>query len=147
MAQRRAAVERASANLFTTGPVSKHQMLRALWRLAAAQVGHATAPIDSLVASLPPRGRQTLDQLLLGRSEKEIAANLELSQNTVHDYVRVVYRRFAVTTRAELLSRFLVERSDLTLFRSVMESAAGEGPATGKPPGTPVRSRRPPRLD
>ena len=55
--------------------------------------------------ALAPRVRETLQQMLLGRSEKEIADALTLSQNTVHQYVKTIYRRFGVRSRAELHAR------------------------------------------
>jgi DNA-binding NarL/FixJ family response regulator len=53
---------------------------------------------------LSRRLRQTLDLLLAGEGEKQIALKLTLSQHTVHDYVKAVYRLFGVNTRAELLA-------------------------------------------
>jgi DNA-binding CsgD family transcriptional regulator len=54
--------------------------------------------------ALGPRLRQTLELLLAGDGEKQIAGKLALSRHTVHDYVKDVYRRFGVSSRAELLS-------------------------------------------
>jgi DNA-binding NarL/FixJ family response regulator len=56
---------------------------------------------------LSPRLRQTLDRLLAGDSEKQIAKSLDLSQNTVHVYIKELYRRCEVGSRGELLSRFV----------------------------------------
>jgi len=66
--------------------------------------GHATAPDGG---RLSPRLAQTLERLLAGDSEKEIAARLRRSPNTVHVYVKELYRRFEVNSRGELLSRFV----------------------------------------
>lgn len=57
--------------------------------------------------SLPPRLEATLEHLLTGKSEKQIAAALKLSRHTVHDYVKAIYRRYGVSTRAELLAMHL----------------------------------------
>lgn len=62
---------------------------------------------EPAVSDLAPRVRQTLDCLLEGDSEKQAAARLGLSQTTVHDYVRTLYRHFGVSSRAELLAYFL----------------------------------------
>jgi DNA-binding CsgD family transcriptional regulator len=59
---------------------------------------------------LSPRERQVLAHLLDGRMPKQIASELGLSVNTVNQYVRGVYRAHGVTTRAELLARFLRRR-------------------------------------
>jgi DNA-binding CsgD family transcriptional regulator len=56
---------------------------------------------------LSPRQRETLEQLLAGRSIKEAADALRLSINTVAEYVEGVYRAFGVRSRSELLSRFI----------------------------------------
>ena len=58
-------------------------------------------------SKLPPRQRQTLDRLLAGDSEKQIAARLEVSKHTVHIYVKSLYRRFGVCSRGELLAQFV----------------------------------------
>jgi DNA-binding CsgD family transcriptional regulator len=56
---------------------------------------------------LSPRLRQTLDLLLMGDSEKQIATKCGLAQSTVHEYVTALYRRYEVSGRAELMARFL----------------------------------------
>jgi DNA-binding CsgD family transcriptional regulator len=56
---------------------------------------------------LSPRERQTLDGLLTGASEKQVADRLGLSVATVHQYVTSLYRRVRVTSRAELMARCL----------------------------------------
>ena len=56
---------------------------------------------------LSPRMRQTLDRLLAGDSEKEIAARLRLSPHTIHVYVKTLYRRFGVCSRGELFAIFV----------------------------------------
>ena len=68
--------------------------------------GSAPAPAHS-PAGLSPRMRQTLERLLAGDSEKEIAARLGLSRHTVHVYVKSLYRRFDVCSRGELFARFI----------------------------------------
>lgn len=56
---------------------------------------------------LSPRLHQTLQLLLNGAGEKQVAHSLGLSQHTVHCHIRNLYRRFKVNSRAELLSRFV----------------------------------------
>lgn len=53
---------------------------------------------------LSSRMREVLAGLLDGRSEKQVADALQLSRHTVHAYVKVLYRRYQVNSRAELLS-------------------------------------------
>ena len=57
--------------------------------------------------ALSPRMRQTLQCLLAGDSEKQIANRLHLSPNTVHVYVKALYERHSVSSRGELLARFI----------------------------------------
>jgi DNA-binding CsgD family transcriptional regulator len=76
-----------------------HVELGRLWRrdaLRRAQDPHA---------DLPPRLGQTLAALLDGASEKQIAMKLELSQHTVHNYVKALHQRFEVSSRGELLAK------------------------------------------
>lgn len=53
---------------------------------------------------LPPRERQTLDLLLAGLADKEIAARLGISPHTVNHYTKSIYRRFGVNSRMALLA-------------------------------------------
>jgi DNA-binding CsgD family transcriptional regulator len=57
--------------------------------------------------SLTPRQRQTLQFLLAGHGEKQIAAQMRLSPNTVHHYVKAIHRHFRVSSRSELLARWV----------------------------------------
>ena len=59
---------------------------------------------DSVFTGLTPRLRETLTCLLDGDSEKQTALRLGLSRHTIHEYVTVLYRRFSVRSRAELLA-------------------------------------------
>jgi len=56
---------------------------------------------------LSPRERQTLELLLAGNAEKEIASRLSISRHTVHVYVKSLYKRFGVNSRGELLARWV----------------------------------------
>jgi DNA-binding NarL/FixJ family response regulator len=51
--------------------------------------------------------RQTLEALMAGDSEKQIALKLHVSQHTVHVYVKQLYKRFGTNSRGELLARFV----------------------------------------
>jgi DNA-binding CsgD family transcriptional regulator len=66
------------------------------------------APIRR-IEGLSPRDRETLEHLLDGASEKQIAARIGRSPHTVHTRVKRIYRRFGVTSRPELLARCLGE--------------------------------------
>ena len=60
---------------------------------------------DPAVGALPERLRQVLWLLCLGRSEKEIAHQLDLSPRTVHNHVSRLHSELKVHSRGELLSR------------------------------------------
>ncbi len=57
--------------------------------------------------SLSKRQRLALNLLILGRSRKQIADNMNISVNTVQGYIKDVYRFFEVNSQAELMNRFL----------------------------------------
>lgn len=69
-----------------------------------------TSALDDHSTSLSPRLRQTLACLLEGDSEKQVASRLGISQTTAHQYVTMLYRRYAVHSRAQLISRILRQR-------------------------------------
>jgi DNA-binding CsgD family transcriptional regulator len=72
------------------------------------RVGRALATSEEPGPSgLSPRLRQTLEALLDGDSEKQAALRLGVSARTVHEYVVAVYRHFEVSSRGELIARFL----------------------------------------
>jgi DNA-binding CsgD family transcriptional regulator len=56
---------------------------------------------------LSKRLRETLNLLLEGQSEKQVASSLGLGQRTVHDYVSRLYEHFRVSSRPELLAYFI----------------------------------------
>jgi DNA-binding CsgD family transcriptional regulator len=56
---------------------------------------------------LPPKTRAVLKQLLQGDTDKQIAADMRLSRHTVNQYVKQVFRHFQVTSRNELLARWV----------------------------------------
>lgn len=62
-------------------------------------------PPAELADGLTRREQETLAALLTGVSEKQIAARLGISPHTVHDYVKRLYRKLGVTSRAALMAR------------------------------------------
>jgi DNA-binding CsgD family transcriptional regulator len=70
----------------------------------ARYVGTALALEHGGAPALSPRLQQTLECLLEGDGEKQVAARLGLSRHTVHEYVGQLYRRFGVCSRPELLA-------------------------------------------
>jgi DNA-binding CsgD family transcriptional regulator len=71
-------------------------------------IGRQLASSDEPSASrLAPRQREVLHHLLNGDSEKQIARRLGLTPQSLHQYVKAVYRHFDVHSRAELLARWI----------------------------------------
>jgi DNA-binding CsgD family transcriptional regulator len=48
-----------------------------------------------------------MHSLLSGDSEKQAAAKMGVSPHTVHVYVKTLYRRYNVSSRGELLSKWV----------------------------------------
>ena len=65
----------------------------------AARRNRAALPLAAM--------RQTLQRLLAGEAEKQMARALGVSPHTVHVYVKAIYRRYGVCSRGELFARFV----------------------------------------
>jgi DNA-binding NarL/FixJ family response regulator len=101
------ALARVVRALPSTSPNSvehKRAMIAEFCRLLGSSF---SAPPPDPTAGLPPRHVQTLQRLLEGDSEKQIARRLGVSPHTVHVYVKALYRHFDVSSRGELLARFI----------------------------------------
>src|SRR5215813_5183901 len=70
-------------------------------RLRTAQEKESDGP------RISRRQREVLDALLRGASEKEVAWELGISQQTVHTHVKSIYLAYGTRSRAELLVRCL----------------------------------------
>jgi DNA-binding CsgD family transcriptional regulator len=66
-----------------------------------------TARDSNATVSLPPRARDVLALLKAGYREKQAALQLGIKPGTLHDYVKMLYSHFGVSSRAELLVRLL----------------------------------------
>jgi DNA-binding NarL/FixJ family response regulator len=62
---------------------------------------------QSDVDALSPREREVLDYLARGYLYKEIAAELAISYDTVHTYVRRIYEKLQVHSRTEAVAKHL----------------------------------------
>jgi DNA-binding CsgD family transcriptional regulator len=77
-------------------------------RLTAPLIGGGLARFsEPSPTGLAPRVRAVLTCLLEGDSDKQVAARLKVSTYTVNQYAKVVFRHFGVTSRAELLARWV----------------------------------------
>jgi DNA-binding CsgD family transcriptional regulator len=72
------------------------------------ETAHAL-PAAATPADLSERQRQILQELLAGESPKRIAIQLGLTSSTVRTYIKHLYRRLSVSTRGELLSKFIAQ--------------------------------------
>jgi DNA-binding CsgD family transcriptional regulator len=62
---------------------------------------------DPRLNELSPRQREVLLLLLAGEGRKQIARRLRLSEHTVTDYLKSLHKHFEVSTRSELLAKFI----------------------------------------
>ncbi len=63
-------------------------------------------------APITPAERRVLQQLLTGRSEKDIAADLGVSYQTVHKHVKQIYKKLGVSSRAGVAALWLGNGED-----------------------------------
>jgi DNA-binding CsgD family transcriptional regulator len=88
---------------------ARHRRLLHLFHaeLAPYLVTELAPPGNDPVSSLSPRLRQVLACLLEGDSEQQAAGRLGLTRDTTHQYVKALYLRLGVSTRGELMARFV----------------------------------------
>jgi DNA-binding NarL/FixJ family response regulator len=84
----------------------KRRMIAEFCRTLGMQIG-VVKPAANQNPEITERMKQTLQHLLAGDSEKQVAAKLGLSRNTVHVYVKNLYKYFHVYSRGELLAKCL----------------------------------------
>jgi DNA-binding CsgD family transcriptional regulator len=84
----------------------KRRLIAAFCRMLGDQLMD-DKPAPLIGPRLSHRQRQTLELLLSGNAEKQIAAHLSISRHTVHVYVKSLYKRFGVCSRGELLARWV----------------------------------------
>jgi DNA-binding NarL/FixJ family response regulator len=77
------------------------------------------------MCELTPRQQQVLRELLIGRTEKDAAANLGISAHTLHVHVRSIYRAYGVHSRSQLMGLWIMAGDDLKDFASVDRRASG----------------------
>jgi DNA-binding CsgD family transcriptional regulator len=85
---------------------------RAIVHFLTGQVGwlhHGPTDIPgaAAVTGLSPRCREVLLHLLSGDSRKQVAHKLHISEHTVSDHIKFLHRHFGVSSRGELMAKFL----------------------------------------
>jgi DNA-binding CsgD family transcriptional regulator len=63
---------------------------------------------------LSRREKEALGHLLTGASDKEVAARMGISQHTAHQYAKTILRVYRVTSRKQLIARFMAGQETLT---------------------------------
>jgi DNA-binding CsgD family transcriptional regulator len=104
----RTAIDRATALAEEHGLGWQSRRARALSAVASAA---AATPSDSVARRLTPRERELLCLVAAGRTNREIAAALFLSQHTVRNYLAALFAKLGVARRAEAAA--LAARSQL----------------------------------
>ncbi len=75
--------------------------------LASLIGGPLATFVDPSPSHLSPRRRQILAALLEGDSDKQIAKRLGISVHTVNQQVKAIFQYFSVSSRPELLARWI----------------------------------------
>lgn len=88
---------------------------------------------------LPPHLVHTLELLRGGMTQREMAAELGVSFNTVHKYVQEIYQHFGVRGRVQLLSWMLeppvaADKRPVTVTLPRRPKRAGPGVHQSSPP-------------
>jgi DNA-binding NarL/FixJ family response regulator len=65
------------------------------------------ASFDEQTAELTPREREVVRHLLKGDSTKAIASGMGITVSTVRVFLRFIYQKLCVRSRAELMARLL----------------------------------------
>jgi len=84
----------------------EREIVNAMHAEMAWVYGHDLLMASPEALALPPRKRETLQYLLAGDRETQIAAKVEMSRTTVHNHVKSLYRHFNVASRRELLDKW-----------------------------------------
>jgi len=89
------------AMLFEIGSDPDAQMLE--------MAPHAELPTNSheLLDELSPRERQIVDALMAGQDVSHVAQTFHISEHTVRNHVKSIYRKLGVHSRSELVRRVL----------------------------------------
>ena len=101
------AINEAGVRHFLTKPCEPLRLRSILPDLLAAPAGMDSVASRHEIHDLTPRLLETLELAMTGASEKQIADLLGISPHTAHQYVQALFRRFGVTSRAQLMAQVL----------------------------------------
>jgi DNA-binding CsgD family transcriptional regulator len=102
-----ASIVRVAGRLPVDGADEAGRRRRLVAELCKLFGAHVSGGVANDAVGLSPRMRQTLELLVAGDSERQVALKLKISQHTVHVYVKQLYKRFGVSSRGELLAKFV----------------------------------------
>lgn len=108
-ASRRRCIVAYLASMDASRPLSTWQacVLQATMGVLARKAGLAMGGIQGSGAWLSSREQQVLEQLILGKSVRQIAEDIGRSHHTVHDHVKSLHRKLGASSRGELIGRAL----------------------------------------
>ena len=107
------AINEGAVHRFVTKPWDDAGLRESLRdALVRARAALPEKPLAPLSPPLAPRLEETLRALMTGASEKQIADDLGVSKHTLHQYVKTLYRRFAVSSRPELMAKVMGKAGD-----------------------------------
>ena len=86
--------------------IDNHAALNSVMPLLARRAALALAvTADDEIPWLTVREQEILEHLVVGRSVRDIASDLERSPHTVHDHVKSLHRKLGAKSRGELIAR------------------------------------------
>lgn len=98
-------------------------VVRALMPILLGRAYTAFGDADSRVAAISDREQVVLNQLIMGKSVRQIAEELGRSPHTVHDHVKSLHRKLNASSRGELIARALGHVSKATRIRDTGKPA------------------------
>jgi DNA-binding NarL/FixJ family response regulator len=115
----RCAIEEQAEGVVLTSDTAEETILalrHVLEGRAVMPVGWQAASLqeDSPLAALSEREREVLDLLTSGMSNKEIAAHLTISSNTVKFHLRTIYSKLGVSNRVQAMQAVGPQKEDDT---------------------------------
>lgn len=93
---------------------SMQALLPVLARRAMVAIGPSRSQRGGWIS---PREQMVLEQLILGKSVRQIADDLGRSPHTVHDHVKALHKKLNASSRGELVARALGYLSECSAIR------------------------------
>jgi DNA-binding CsgD family transcriptional regulator len=104
-----------------------------------SRIAATTVPSTDRVAQLSPRQREILTLVAAGRTSKEIAGQLGISESTVNWHISNVFGRLGASSRAEAVALAIRDEADRHNNGNGTEGADGVGRVSGEVAPPPAR--------